>query len=108
VSDPDAFLAASPPPRSDDDTFDIIDDAVTALAQRRGLWIGDEHVMIHLLASLIDQAERCLPHEVTTARANGTSWNDIAKLLGTSPDEARLRFDPDSPVADGRWPWKTD
>ena len=50
-----------PAPRSDDDPFDVIDDAMSALAERRGLWIGDDHVVIHLLASLIDQAERCLP-----------------------------------------------
>ncbi|MBE1603539.1 hypothetical protein HEB94_000387 [Actinopolymorpha pittospori] len=29
------------------------------------------------------------------------------RALATSPDEARLRFDPDSPVADGRWPFDT-
>jgi hypothetical protein len=97
-------MTGHPAPRSDDDTFDAIDDAMSALAERRGLWIGDDHVAIHLLASLIDQAERCLPEIVTNARANGTSWNDIAQLLGDSPDETRLRFDPDSPIADGRWP----
>jgi hypothetical protein len=97
-----------PAPRSDDDTFDVIDDALTALADRRGLWIGDDHVSIHLLASLIDQAERCLPEAVYLARANGTGWDDIARLLGTSPHEAWLRFDPDSPIADGRWPLNAD
>jgi hypothetical protein len=95
------------PPRTDDDTYDVLDDALTALAQRRGLSL-DERTTIHLLASLIDQALRALPHEVDTARANGTSWNDIAILIGTSTEEARLRFDPDSPIADGRWPWPTD
>lgn len=97
-------MTGLPAPRSDEDTFDAIDDALAALADRRGLWIGDDHVFIHLLASLIDQAERCLPEIVTNARANGSSWDEIAQLLGTSPDEVRLRFDPHSPVADGRWP----
>jgi hypothetical protein len=101
-------VTGHPAPRSDEDTFDLVDDAIAALAQRRGLWIGDDHILIHLLASLIDQAERCLPEAVYTARANGCSWNDIAQLLGTSPDEARLRFDPDSPIADGRWPLDVD
>ena len=55
-----------------------------------------------LLVSLINQAERFLPELVTTARANGHSWNNLATLLGTSPDEATLRFDPDSLIADGR------
>jgi hypothetical protein len=94
-----------PAPRSDDDTFEVIDDALTTLATRRGLWLGDDHALIHLITSLIEQAERCLPQAVHDARANGTSWNELAQLLGTSPDEARLRFDPDSPIADGRWPY---
>ena len=62
---------------------------------------------ITLTASLIDQAERFLPELVTSARLNGHTWHDIAQALATSPDEARLRFDPDSPVADGRWPYGT-
>jgi hypothetical protein len=97
-----------PAPLSDDDTYDIIDDAVTALAQRRGAQLGDDMTLIHLLTSLIDQAERWLPEAVTTAHhANGHSWDDLAVLLATSPHEARLRFDPDSPIADGRWPIPT-
>ena len=93
-----------PSPRTDADTFNVLDDALAALAQRKGLWLGDDLVLIHLLASLIEQAERCLPEAVFTATENGTSWDEIATLLGTSPHEARLRFDPDSPIADGRWP----
>jgi hypothetical protein len=93
-------------PISDADTYDVIDDAVAALAGRRGgLWLGDDTVLIHLLASLIHQAERWLPHAVDGARADGATWDDIAALLATSPHEAWLRFDPDSPVADPRWPW---
>jgi hypothetical protein len=38
---------------------------------------------------------------VHDARANGHSWDEIARALATSPVEARLRFDPQSPVADG-------
>ena len=44
---------------------------------------------------------------MTSARLNGHTWHDIAHALATSPDEARLRFDPDSPVAGGRWPYDT-
>lgn len=101
-------MTSQPAPRTDHDTYDVIDDAISALADRRRLWLGDEHTVLHLLASLIQQAERCLPELVCTARMNGTSWNDLAQLLGTNPDEARLRFDPDSPIADSRWPWDTD
>ena len=48
---------------------------------------------------------RELPQHVHDARANGCSWEQIARALATSPAEARLRFDPQSPVADGRWPY---
>jgi hypothetical protein len=92
-----------PAPLVDDDTYDIIDDAITELARRRGLWMSDPNI-IHLLASLIAQAERCLPATVTVAR-DECSWDDIAQLLGTNPIEAALRFDPSSPVVDSRWPF---
>ena len=97
-----------PAPRADSDTFEVLDEALTDLADRRRGWLGDDTVVIHLLASLIDQAERFLPELITTARANGHSWDELAALLGTSPHEARLRFDPDSPIADGRLPYDID
>jgi hypothetical protein len=95
-------------PRTDDDTNAVIDDALYALAERRRLWLGDDTVVVHLLASLIAQAERELPLAVTLARGNRISWDDIGQLLGTSAHEAQLRFDPDSPVADRRWPFDLD
>jgi len=94
----------NPHPHSGDDTFDLIDDALATLAERRGLWLGDNLNPIALLASLIEQAERCLPQLVHDARANNHTWAEIAHALATSPDEARLRFDPESPIADSRWP----
>ena len=72
---------AYPPPSTDDDTSEVIDDSVSALAERRGLWLGTDATVIHLLASLIAQAERELPLAVTTARDEGCSWDDIAQLL---------------------------
>jgi len=56
---------------------------------------------------LIDQALRWLPEAVTTAHLNGATWNDIATLIATSTDKAQLRFAPNSPIADHRWPWPT-
>ncbi len=73
-----------PPPRTDDHTSEVIDDAVSALAERRRLWLGSDATVIHVLASLIAQAECELPLAVTTARDEGCSWDDIAQLLGTS------------------------
>ena len=67
--------------------------------------MGDDPAAITLLASLIDQAKRCLPELVTNARLNGHSWKQIARAMATSPDEACLRFDPGSPIADPRWPY---
>ena len=69
----------------------------------RPLPSADALTVIALLASLIDQAERCLPEHVYAARENGHSWHEIAQILSTSPEEGQLR-DPGSPVADTRWP----
>lgn len=98
-------MTTGPGPRSDGDTFDLIDDALATLAERRGAWLGDDLTAIILISSLIHQAERCLPELATSARLNGHTWEEIAHALGTSPDEARLRFDPESPINDPRWPY---
>ncbi len=92
-------------PHSGDDTHDLIDDALCQLAERRGKWLGDPLATITLIASLIDQAERMLPEHVLLALDDGASWQDIATALATSPEQAKLRYSPDSPVADSRWPY---
>ena len=92
-------------PRSGDDTYDLIDHALAALAERRSAWLGDNLTAITLIASLIDQAERFLPELVTSARLNGHTWDQIAQALATSPDQAQLRYGPESPIADTRWPY---
>ncbi len=96
------------PPHSGDDTYDLIDNALYQLAERRGSWLGDPLAAITLLASLIDQAERMIPMLATEAREEGASWHDIATALGTSPEQAGLRYSADSPVADSRWPYDYD
>ena len=78
--------------------------ALAEPARRRGAWLGDDITAMTLITSLIDQAERFLPEMVTNARLNGHTWDEIARAIGTSPEEAHLRFDPESPVADPRWP----
>jgi hypothetical protein len=104
---PTSSLRPGQGPHSGDDTYDLIDHALHQLAERRGAWLGEDLTAITLTASLIDQAERFLPELVTSARLNGHTWHDIAQTLATSPDETRQRFDPDSPVAEGRWPYNT-
>lgn len=64
-------MTGKPSPHSDDDTFDLVDDALATLAERRGIWLGDDLATMTLIASLIEQAERCLPQAVHDARANG-------------------------------------
>jgi hypothetical protein len=91
-------------PHSGDDTFDLIDDALYQLAERRGKWLGDPLAAITLIASLIDQAERMIPEHVLIALDDDATWHDIATALATSPEQAELRYSPDSPVADSRWP----
>ncbi|MDQ6740558.1 MAG: hypothetical protein M3021_09415 [Actinomycetota bacterium] len=105
MAEPEDTNTGMPLPVSDNDTYAVIDDALTALAGRRGRNLGDDLEVIGLIASLIDQAECFLPQLVTDALANGATWHQIAHLLGTSPDAARLRYSPDSPIADGRWPY---
>jgi hypothetical protein len=95
----------TPGPHSGDDTYDLIDDALYQLAERRRKWLGDPVCAITLIASLIDQAERMLPEHVLEARDHSATWHDIATALATSPEQAELRYSPDSPVADGRWPY---
>ncbi len=92
-------------PHSGDDTYDLIDDALYQLAERRGKWLGDPLAAITLIASLIDQAERMLPEHALLALDNGATWHDIATALATSPEQAKLRYSPGSPVADSRWPY---
>ncbi len=92
-------------PHSGDDTYDLIDDALYQLAERRAKWLGDPIAAITLIASLTDQAERMLPEHVLLALDDGATWHDIATALATSPEQAELRYSPDSPVADSRWPY---
>ena len=93
------------PPRSGEDTYDLIDQALYQLAERRKAWLSDPVAAITLLASLIDQAERMIPMFATEAHATGATWAGIATALGTSPEQAELRYSPDSPVAGNRWPY---
>jgi hypothetical protein len=46
------------------------------------------------------------PNWSTTPATMVTGWAEIARAGGTNPAETRLRFDPESPIADGRWPYE--
>jgi len=95
-------------PHSGNDTWDLVENALRELADRRGRWPGDPLTAITLLASLIDQAERMIPELAADARKNRASWADLATALGTSPEQAELRYSPRSPVRDTREPYDPD
>ena len=95
-------------PHSGNDTWDLVENALRELADRRGRWPGDPLTAITLLASIIDQAERMIPELAADARKNRASWADLAIALGTSPEQAELRYSPRSPVRDTREPYDPD
>ena len=75
-----------------DDIGDLIEESLVALAQRRAVWLGDEKAAIHLLANLADKTADALAQRIRVARAAGSSWEEIADVLGATPTEVRLRF----------------
>ena len=69
-----------PAPRTDDDSLDVISEAIDSLARRRtAYWLGDSAVRLHALASLIAQAEQLLPQAVHDARDQELTWTQIGR-----------------------------
>jgi len=80
-------------PSVDEETEAVLEQAVASLGALRGLeWLGDDGVVLHLLASLIAQAEHLLGKAVTGALDQDYAWADLARLLGTSEADAHQRF----------------
>lgn len=96
------------PPRSDADTWDLVESALRELADRRGRWLGDPLTAITMLASLIDQAGRMIPELAADARRKHATWTDIATAIGTSPEQAKLQYSHRSPLRDKRKPYDLD
>jgi hypothetical protein len=96
------------PPHTDFCTWHLTETALRDLASHRGKWLGDPLTAITMIASLIDQAERMIPDLAADARRRHASWPDIAIALGTSPEQAELRYSPRSPVRDTREPYDLD
>ena len=81
------------PPSVDDATEAALDAAVVALGELRGFGrCHDGATGLHLLASLIAEAERRLGAAVADARGQGCSWAQIADLLGVTRASAWQRF----------------
>ena len=79
-------------PRVGLDTAVVLDHAVVSLADRRFMPRLDAAVQVHLLASLVAQAEAWLGEQVAIARAAGMSWAVIGRLLGVTATVARQRY----------------
>jgi hypothetical protein len=81
------------PPSVDDDTDTVIEAAIEALGDLRGLaWLGDAPAGLHLLASLIAETQRRLPRAVADARDQECSWAEIGDLLGVTRASAWQRY----------------
>ena len=85
----DHYLA----PATGEDTERVIDDAIETLGTLRSLpWLGDAGATLHLLTSLIAQAQHRLPRAVADARHQDYSWAQIGDLLGTTRASAWQRY----------------
>jgi hypothetical protein len=77
----DHYLA----PATGEDTERVLEDAIDTLGSLRGLpWLGDAGATLHLLASLLAEAQHRLPRAVADAREQEYSWAQIADLLGVT------------------------
>jgi len=85
----DHYLA----PSMDDATERVLDAAIVSLGELRGLdHDGDGATSLHLLASLMAEANRRLGSAVAEARAQRCSWAQIAELLGVTRASAWQRY----------------
>src|SRR6266511_3262923 len=75
------------------DSERVLDEAIASLGTLRDLpWLGDAGATLHLLISLIRQAEQQLPRAVADARDQEYSWAEIADLLGVTRASAWQRY----------------
>ena len=74
------------------DTTVVMDHAVVGLADRRFVRSLDPCAQLHLLASLVAQAESWITEQVVLARADGASWAVVGRLLGVPAAVARQRY----------------
>ncbi len=80
-------------PHLDDDSAEILETAIRGLILCRSpLNEGHAGLRLHVLASLIAQAQALLPDAVAEAREHGFYWSEIASELGTTTSAARHRY----------------
>lgn len=81
-------------PYTDIHTSVVLDRALLELADRRFVPTLDARVQLNLLACLIAQAESWVAEQLCVARADGATWAEIGRLLGTTATAARQRWGP--------------
>jgi hypothetical protein len=102
---PESLRHVGAAPYTNVDTSAVMDHAVCELADRRFVSRLDVPAQLHLLASLIAQADGWMAEQVTVARADGTSWADIGRLIGANATAARKRWAPQThPTANSSGP----
>ncbi len=79
-------------PTTGEDTAVVLYDAITTLAGLRGMALGDAGDELHLLMSLLEEAETQVPKAVADARDQEYSWAEIADLLGVTRASAWQRY----------------
>jgi hypothetical protein len=86
-------------PATGDDTSRVVDHATRTLQELRGFPPNDDPgVALHLLASVVAEAQSRLPAAVSRARNQGCSWAQIADLLGVTRATVWQRYAAHSPT----------
>jgi hypothetical protein len=81
------------PAFTDEDGATVLDEAVTSLVLLRfPTSLEDAAAELHVLASLIAQAQERLPHVVGRALDQDYDWQEIACCLNSTPASARHLF----------------
>ncbi len=81
-------------PATGTDSQAALDAAVEFLSAARDLDTSDPAARVHLVASLIAEAQARLPRAVRQARDYGCSWAEIADLVGVTRASAWQRSRP--------------
>jgi hypothetical protein len=86
-------------PATDEETDEVIQHAIERLASHRNMnWLGDAPNVLHLLASLIAQANQLLPTAVADARDQECTWAEIGDLLGVTRASAWQHYGGKTPT----------
>ena len=78
-------------PLVNDETDNVLSDAVVHLLTLRGLEWGDQLAELHALISLAIQLRLRLPDAIVAAIDHSYTWSDVAEQLDITPASARRR-----------------